>query len=88
MRIGDKNAFYAHGSREEATVFQIQVTPIGTELYLSNDRPAVFDGFYDVHIGKWSPELSSIPILIHLEKDLGSIWAAFGKSGASPGIEL
>lgn len=74
VKVGDKGAFFAQASKEEAQLFQIEVTDLGTELYLDKIRPAVFDDFYDVSVGKWSTGLSSIPLLIHFDNDLAKIW--------------
>jgi len=84
VKLGDKGAFFAQGSREEAQKFQIGVTELGHELQVSDQRPAVFDDFYDVSIGKWKSGLSSIPILIHLN-GLADIWHAVGINGNGGG---
>jgi hypothetical protein len=79
VTVGDKGAFFAQGSREEAQKFQIEVTELGSELYLSGNRPAVFDDFHDVSIGSWKTDLSFIPILIH-SNGLAKIWSVVGSN--------
>lgn len=72
VRTGDKGAFFANASREQALKFQMQVTDIGMELCLGEKRPAVFDDNNDVSIGEWKTGRSSIPILVHM--DSSKIW--------------
>lgn len=74
VSIGDKGVFTANASRDNAQKFQFKVTDLGVELYLEDQRPAVFDVHYDVSIGKLENGRSSIPILIHTE--VSSIWAS------------
>lgn len=81
VQVSHKGAFFANASREQAQSFQLQVTELGIELYLAGQRPAVFDDFYDVSIGKWQTGLSAIPSLVH--DDLSKIWIAPNGGGGS-----
>jgi hypothetical protein len=84
VTIGNKGAFFAQASREKAQKFQFKVTDLGVELYLADQRPAVFDDFYDVSIGKFETGRSSIPILIHT--DVSAIWPAPDNSSSQPQV--
>lgn len=73
--VGDRGAFFAQASREQAQKFQIKHTGLGRELYLDGRRPAVFDVFYDVSTGQRKSGLSFVPILIH--DDVAQIFSAW-----------
>ncbi|KAJ6136958.1 hypothetical protein N7497_012210 [Penicillium chrysogenum] len=83
VRPLDRGAFYARGSHHEAQKFQFKFTDLGMELYLAEQRPAVFDHDHDVSIGKWTEGLSFIPILIH--DNLSKIWPDPSIGGANGG---
>lgn len=79
LRLARRVLFFARVSRDEAQKFQFKVTELGVELYLANQRPAVFDGFHDVSVGRFETGRSSIPILIHT--NISTIWVTQGNDG-------
>ena len=83
VRPRDHGAFYAQGSRHEAQKFQINVAEFGLELYLTGERPAVFDHDHDVSVGQWREGRSFIPILVH--DNLSTIWPTPSRPGGVNG---
>lgn len=86
VKVDNKGAFYAKASRDEAQKFQFRLSPLGIELYLAGQRPAVFDHEFDVSVGKWEVGRSPIPILVH--ENIWKIWLPqfhVGSGGGSGG---
>jgi len=83
IQVGNKGAFFANAPRDQAQKFQLQVTELGTELYLAEQRPAVFDDNHDVSVGKWQKGLSTIPLLVHT--DVSKIWNVANGGGELQG---
>jgi hypothetical protein len=83
VRIGDRNGLSASASRDKAQHFELKLSDMGLELFIEDRRPAVFDFFYDVSIGKWQNGRSLIPILVHTF--IPSIWGPDPASKAGDG---
>lgn len=74
VRVGNKGAFHADASKNDAQRSDIQLTELGEELFIDGQRPSVFDDYFDVSVEALKEGLSSLLILVHSE-GLEKIWS-------------
>jgi hypothetical protein len=72
---GDK--FKANADASHAAQFGAKHTALGIELFYDNQRPAIFDRYYDVTIGPWTnkSQRSQTPVLMWV-RSYAEIWGS------------